>query len=145
MTSDQARRCPMTFDLFKGHSRSQGSNIDFSFKMYLLLQTACNIDMSWSYDWASIGVYRVYMDLRSKVIKGSFPVQIQKPSKCIFFYKQHVILLWVGHMTWHQSVSMGSSSIWGQRSLRGHFRSESKNLKKIHIWLGATSTLMSLG
>ena len=50
------------------------------------------------------------------------------PSKCIFFYKQHVILTWFGHMTGHQSVSMGSSRIWGQRSLRGHFRSEFKNL-----------------
>ena len=53
------------------------------------------------------------------------------PSKCIFFYKQHVILTWVGHMTRHQLVSMGSSRIWGQRSLRGHFRSESKYLQNV--------------
>ena len=52
-------------------------------------------------------------------------------SKCIFFYKQHVILPRVGHMTRHQSVSMGSSRISGQRSLRGHFRSESKNLQNV--------------
>ena len=52
-------------------------------------------------------------------------------SKCIFFYKQHVILTWVGHMTRHQSVSMGCTQIWGQRSLRGHFRSESKNLQNV--------------
>ena len=52
-------------------------------------------------------------------------------SKCIFFYKQHAILTWVGHMTRHQSVSMGCTQIWGQRSLRGHFRSESKNLQNV--------------
>ena len=90
--------------------------------------TTCDIDMSWSYDSTSVGVYGVFSDFRSKVIKGSFPVQIQKSSKCIFFYKQHVISTWVSYMTRHQSVSMGSSRIWGQRSFRGHFRSESKNL-----------------
>ena len=131
MTSDLARRCPMTLDPVKGHSRSQGSNFIFFFKMYLLLQTTCDINMSWSYDLTSVRVYGVYTDLRSKVIKGSFPVRIQKSSKCIFFYKQHVILTWVGHMTWHQSVSMGCTQIWGQRSLRGHFWSESKNLQNV--------------
>ena len=100
----------------------------FFFKMYLLLQTTCDIAKSWSYDSTSVSVYGVFSDFRSKVIKGSFPVRIQKSSKCIFFYKQHVILTRVGHMTQHQSVSMGSSRIWGQRSLRGHFRSEIQNL-----------------
>ena len=138
MTSDLARRCPMTFDPVKGHSRSQGSNFIFFFKMYLLLQTTCDINMSWSYDSTSVLVYGVYTDLRSKVIKGSFPVRIQKSSKCIFFYKQHVILTWVGHMTRHQSVSMGCTQIWGQRSLRGHFRSESKNLLKMYLLLQTT-------
>ena len=72
MIHDQARGCPMTLDPVKGHSRSRGSNVIISFKMYLL-QTTCDIDMTW-YDWISVGVYGVFTDLRSKVIKGPFPV-----------------------------------------------------------------------
>ena len=55
--------------------------IQKSLKMYLLLQTTCDIDRSWSYDSTSVGVYGVLSDLRSKVIKGSFPVRIQKSLK----------------------------------------------------------------
>ena len=78
MIHDQARKYPMTLDPVEGHSRSQGSNIDISFKMYLLLQTTCDDDMSWSYDLTSVGVFGVFTDLGSKVIKGSFQVQIHK-------------------------------------------------------------------
>ena len=106
--------------------------------MYLLLQTTCDIAKSWSYPRHQSVSMGVFSDFRSKVIKGSFPVQIQKSSKCIFFYKQHVILTRVGHMTQHQSVSMGSSRIWGQRSLRGHFRSESKKSLKMYLLLQTT-------
>ena len=60
---DQARRCSMTLDPVKGHSRSQGSNINISFTMYLLLQTTCDDDMSWSYDSTSVGVYSFFTDL----------------------------------------------------------------------------------
>ena len=34
MTNDLARRCPMTFDPVKGHSRSQGSNINIFLKNF---------------------------------------------------------------------------------------------------------------
>ena len=56
--------------------RSFPVRIQKSLKMYLLLQTTCDIDMSWSYDSTLVGVYGVFSDLRSKVIKGSFPVRI---------------------------------------------------------------------
>ena len=36
MTNDLARRCPKTLDPVKGHSRSQGSNINISLKTFQL-------------------------------------------------------------------------------------------------------------
>ena len=44
------------------------------YEVYLLLQTTCYDDMSWSYDTTSVGVYGVFTDFGSNVIKGSFPV-----------------------------------------------------------------------
>ena len=73
----------------------------FSYKMYLVLQTTCNDDVAWSHDSTWSSVYGVYTDLRSKVIKGSFPVWVPKSSKCLFSYKQHAMITWLGHLTRH--------------------------------------------
>ena len=46
--------------------------------MYLLLQTTGDDDMTLSCDSTSVGVYGVFKDFGSKVIKGSFGVTIVK-------------------------------------------------------------------
>ena len=103
----------------QGHSRSQGSNINISFKLYnLKLQTTCDDDMSWSYDATSVGVYGGYTNLGSKVIKGSFLVRIQKSLKIHICEMQYSTLRSFGQMKEYSLVLPQLTQIWGQRSFK---------------------------
>ena len=50
MTNDQARRCPMTFDPVKGHSRSKGSKINIFSKTHQVHQVSWYVHNTHTHD-----------------------------------------------------------------------------------------------
>ena len=50
MTNDQARRCPMTFDPVKGHSRSKESKINIFSKTHQVHQVSCYVHNTHTHD-----------------------------------------------------------------------------------------------
>ena len=50
MTNDQARRCPMTFDPVKGHSRSKGSKINIFSKTHQVQQVSWYVHNTHTHD-----------------------------------------------------------------------------------------------
>ena len=113
-------------------SNNTSAPLLFCFVFVLILFFTQSFTMRYDGSYHELGEISQITELSefSKITSFYFKAR-QRITKCIFFYKQHVILTWVGHMTRHQSVSMGCTQIWGQRSLRGHFRSESKNLQNV--------------
>ena len=71
----------MTFDPSRGHLGVTGVKLRISFKVLLLLQTTRDDDMLLPHDWTLVGVYGVYTEFGSKVIKGSLPAKLQKITK----------------------------------------------------------------
>ena len=74
--------------------------------------------MNWSYDSTSVGVYGVFTDLRSKVIKGSLPVRIQKSLRIHTCQVQYSTQMSFGQMKDHSPVLLQLTQTWGQRSFR---------------------------
>jgi len=82
----------------------------------------------------TIASYRVFRDKESKVIKGVISglkaKNCEKYSKNHCPYKLHSRVTSLAHVHCYQLGSSGCPQFGGQRSLRGHFRSKTTNLKK---------------
>ncbi len=78
--------------------------------------------------------YRVFRKKMSKVIKGVISglkaTKYGKNTKNHCVYKLHSRVTSVAYMHCYHQGSLGCQPFGGQRSLRGHFRSKTKTLKK---------------
>ena len=122
-----ARRCHMTFMTSHVLKGALPAKMWFFYKMLVLQITLSHFDQtcttwSWGQPTGVTWLSWSHMSLREHYWqKCHFLV------KCYLSYRQHAMMTWLGQMTRHWPVSMGYTQIWGQRSLRGHFRFECQN------------------